>query len=599
MPIVHKLHWDRQEIVNDTGAAIANRAEYPSIFTGIAEKVIAIQIVQTDADGDLIDYTGLASSATCNFRVDSDYLNGVGSVGATDWTLSTGAEYKKEIGSTPGLVYINSILGVAGTIGSLAAGEWAFSGRYLYVRLDDSTNPTAKPDNYVQISFGTAAGTPPYIQAESTAWNLAGTWPVYNATTNAWTYTDPDITEGQITFTIAANTFDYIARIGSVAQQDCHGQIGIFGTGDDSNYITFFNQFNCINVINPEEPPVIVPSPYLTVTLGDARYVRFGDSGKYTATILWSALDASDEITIAHGLNTLTPDVELIQEDGWNAGTVSFYPVDATNVKISFQNWNPFTSITAIIGGGGYPAPDSIPLTEKGAASGVATLGADSLLPDAQAPEIAVKHMGNWDAGTNTPTLSDATGGKGELYRVSYGGTVDLGSGSTVYTAGETITHDGTDFGKTTRAIGETETTAYRGDRGKIAYDHSLIVIDNPHEVDASDVLIDDTEGYFPSDNVEDAIESLAKGVRRTTRVTTTYTILVTDREIFCDTDGGDFTVTLPALADGQSKRIINTGSGTLTVAPDGTDTIDGVAASKTMGNGSVILTGETTEGWW
>ena len=30
-------------------------------------------------------------------------------------------------------------------------------------------------------------------------------------------------------------------------------------------------------------------------------------------------------------------------------------------------------------------------------------------------------------------------------------------------------------------ALGETESTAYRGDRGKIAYDHSQITNGNPH----------------------------------------------------------------------------------------------------------------------
>src|SRR5690554_5124119 len=36
--------------------------------------------------------------------------------------------------------------------------------------------------------------------------------------------------------------------------------------------------------------------------------------------------------------------------------------------------------------------------------------------------------------------------------------------------------------------LGETDTTAYRGDRGKIAYDHSQEVTGNPHNVNASDV---------------------------------------------------------------------------------------------------------------
>ena len=83
-----------------------------------------------------------------------------------------------------------------------------------------------------------------------------------------------------------------------------------------------------------------------------------------------------------------------------------------------------------------------------------------------------------------------------------------------------------------------------------------------------------------------------------TTRVTTTYTVLVTDDNVFCDTDGGDFAITLPAL-DAHTFRIINTGSGTLTITPDGTDLLIGVNESTTMGTGVAIFTGETTEGWW
>lgn len=46
-------------------------------------------------------------------------------------------------------------------------------------------------------------------------------------------------------------------------------------------------------------------------------------------------------------------------------------------------------------------------------------------------------------------------------------------------------------------ALGETESTAYRGDRGKIAYDHSQITSGNPHTVTKSDV------GLANVDNVQ------------------------------------------------------------------------------------------------
>lgn len=48
-------------------------------------------------------------------------------------------------------------------------------------------------------------------------------------------------------------------------------------------------------------------------------------------------------------------------------------------------------------------------------------------------------------------------------------------------------------------ALGETENTAYRGDRGKAAYDHSQLTSGNPHHVTASDV------GLGNVDNTSDA----------------------------------------------------------------------------------------------
>ena len=46
-----------------------------------------------------------------------------------------------------------------------------------------------------------------------------------------------------------------------------------------------------------------------------------------------------------------------------------------------------------------------------------------------------------------------------------------------------------------------------------------------------------------------------------TTRRDTTYTALVTDDAIYCDTDGAAWTLTLPAGVDGQKFMITNCGS--------------------------------------
>lgn len=53
-------------------------------------------------------------------------------------------------------------------------------------------------------------------------------------------------------------------------------------------------------------------------------------------------------------------------------------------------------------------------------------------------------YKGAWDASTNTPTLSDATGVQNEYYIVSVAGTQDLGSGSITFSEGDDVIFNGT-----------------------------------------------------------------------------------------------------------------------------------------------------------
>lgn len=57
-----------------------------------------------------------------------------------------------------------------------------------------------------------------------------------------------------------------------------------------------------------------------------------------------------------------------------------------------------------------------------------------------------VTYLGGWNANTNTPTLSDATGSNGDMYSITVTGTRDLGSGSVTWTAGGLAIHNGTKY---------------------------------------------------------------------------------------------------------------------------------------------------------
>jgi len=56
----------------------------------------------------------------------------------------------------------------------------------------------------------------------------------------------------------------------------------------------------------------------------------------------------------------------------------------------------------------------------------------------------AINYQGTWNASTNSPTLSDATGIKGHYYVVSIAGTQDLGSGPIAFSPSDWVVHNGT-----------------------------------------------------------------------------------------------------------------------------------------------------------
>ena len=81
--------------------------------------------------------------------------------------------------------------------------------------------------------------------------------------------------------------------------------------------------------------------------------------------------------------------------------------------------------------------------TQKGAASGLATLDANGKLPASQLTVTAIQALGNWDASTNTPTLTSGVGNQGDLYRVSVAGTTTL-DGESVWDVGDEVMFNGT-----------------------------------------------------------------------------------------------------------------------------------------------------------
>ena len=157
----------------------------------------------------------------------------------------------------------------------------------------------------------------------------------------------------------------------------------------------------------------------------------------------------------------------------------------------------------------------------------------------------------------------------------------------------------------------------HRASDGK---NHSDVVLNNTHRTsdgkDHSDVVLNNTHrtsngtdhSYIDQDVTTTAsptfagLTTTAGRIKNTTRATTTYQILVTDDQVFCNTDGSAWTATLPAGAEGQTLRVINSGSAgnNLTLAPNGAEHLIGVNSNITLADSEAIdLTYNATDGWY
>ena len=87
-------------------------------------------------------------------------------------------------------------------------------------------------------------------------------------------------------------------------------------------------------------------------------------------------------------------------------------------------------------------------MSHLGQPNGIATLDANGRIPYAQLPESAIEYKGNWNASTNTPTLVNGTGTKGDFYICNVAGTVDFGDGAISFLVNDRVIYDGTVWSK-------------------------------------------------------------------------------------------------------------------------------------------------------
>jgi len=122
----------------------------------------------------------------------------------------------------------------------------------------------------------------------------------------------------------------------------------------------------------------------------------------------------------------------------------------------------------------------AIPASDKGSANGVAELDQNGKVLSSQLPSF----------------VDDVIEGylyEGNFYEDAAHTILIPGQGGKIYvevTTNKTYRWTGSGYAEISEslALGETSSTAYRGDRGKIAYDHSQLTSGNPHNVTKTDV---------------------------------------------------------------------------------------------------------------
>ena len=124
----------------------------------------------------------------------------------------------------------------------------------------------------------------------------------------------------------------------------------------------------------------------------------------------------------------------------------------------------------------------AIPSTDKGANGGVAELDSNGLVPSSQLPSY-VDDVLSYASQSAFP----ATGETGKIYIAEDTNKTYRWSGSAYAEISASL------------ALGETSSTAYRGDRGKVAYDHSQTT-GNPHGTTKSDVGLSNVPNVSTND---------------------------------------------------------------------------------------------------
>lgn len=187
------------------------------------------------------------------------------------------------------------------------------------------------------------------------------------------------------------------------------------------------------------------------------------------------------------------PDTKLnkIKIKNLTTGTIDEYQIGGYGIIDSVNGKTGVVVLTAA-------DVEAVPLTDIGAANGVAELDAQGKVPVSQLPSYVDNVTEGYYNTADGKFYTDAaytTVITPETHKVY----LSKDTNKTYRWSGTSYVIIGNDL-----ALGETASTAYRGDRGKTAYDHSQLTSGNPHNVTKDDVGLGDVGNFKAVSTVAD-----------------------------------------------------------------------------------------------
>lgn len=155
-----------------------------------------------------------------------------------------------------------------------------------------------------------------------------------------------------------------------------------------------------------------------------------------------------------------------------------------------------------------------INLTEKGVASGVATLDGGGKIPAAQLPNSIMEYQGTWSASANSPALANGAGNAGDVYVATTAGSVDFGAGTITFVVGDWVMYSGSVWEKSVNSNSVASVFGRSGAVSSAAGDYTAAQITNTPAGNIAATTVQaainelDTEKEVANSNIQSHIAS-------------------------------------------------------------------------------------------